>query len=301
MNERLLYVRLNSKYAKLSIVVAYAPIDNAEEETKDILQLPPGSTGWYSQTRCHNAARRLQRRVGQNNHNRSRVMGTHALGDITDNGERLISLCEENDFVIGGTLFPHKTIHKLTWTSPDGNTRSQIDHIMINGKWRHSLQDVRAMRHADVGSDHNLVEAKVLLKLRKAAIGTDTKRRFDVQKLKNPRVREEFNIALQNRFSVLQDEPDVTINQFHQALNDSAAEIIGHRKSVKAVWLTDDTWSIIEERKQAEKKLLDIKSPKLRERAATLFREKDKEVKTSARRDKRRYTERLSGEAQAAA
>jgi len=203
--------------------------------------------------------------------------------------------------VIGRTLFPHKTIHKLTWTSPDENNRSQIDHIMINGKWRHSLQDVQAMRHADVGSDHNLVVAKVLLKLRKAAIGTDTKRRFDVQKLKNPRVREEFNIALQNRFSVLQDEPDVTINQFHQALNDSAAEIIGHRKSVKAVWLTDDTWSIIEERKQAEKKLLDIKSPKLRERAATLFREKDKEVKTSARRDKRRYTERLSGEAQAAA
>jgi len=168
-------------------------------------------------------------RFGQNNHNRSRVMGTHALGDITDNGERLISLCEENDFVIGGTLFPHKTIHKLTWTSPDGNTRSQIDHIMINGKWRHSLQDVRAMRHADVGSDHNLVEAKVLLKLRKAAIGTDTKRRYCVQKLKIPRIREEFNIALQNRFSVLQDEPDVTINQFHQALNDSAAEIIGHR------------------------------------------------------------------------
>ena len=109
------------------------------------------------------------------------------------------------------------------------------------------------MRHADVGSDHNLVVAKVLLKLRKAAIGTDKKRRYDVQKLKIPRIREEFNIALQNRFSVLQDEPDVTINQFHQALNEFAAKIIDHRKSVKAEWLTDDTWSIVEERKQAER------------------------------------------------
>ena len=70
-------------------------------------------------------------------------------------------------------------------------------------------------------------------------------------------------------------------------MNDSAAETIGHRKSVKAEWLTDDTWSIIEERKQAKQKLLDNKSPRLRERAATLYREKDKEVKTSARRDKR--------------
>ena len=190
VNERLLYVRLNCKYAKLSIVVAYAPIDNAEEETKDTfyssLQAVLGDIPRHDVTMMLGD---FNARVGQNNHNRSTVMGTHALGDITDNGERLISLCEENDFVIGGTLFPHKTIHKLTWTSPDGNTRSQIDHIMINGKWRHSLQDVRAMRHADIGSDHNLVVAKVLLKLRKAAIGTDTKRRYDVQKLKIPRIR----------------------------------------------------------------------------------------------------------------
>ena len=65
--------------------------------------------------------------------------------NITDNGERLIDICQENNLVIGGTLITHKDIHKLTWTSPDGKTQSQIDHIIINGKWRHSLQDVRVM------------------------------------------------------------------------------------------------------------------------------------------------------------
>lgn len=105
-------------------------------------------------------------------------MGKHTVGDLTDNGERLISMCEENDFVIGGSLFAHKTIHKLTWTSPDGHTKSQIGHIMINSKWRHSLQDVRAMRHVDIGSDHNLVTAKIRLKLRKAKIGTNNSKRF---------------------------------------------------------------------------------------------------------------------------
>lgn len=111
-------------------------------------------------------------------------MGKHAVGDLTDNGERLISMCEENDFVKGGSLFAHKTIHKLTWTSPDGHTKSEIDHIMINSKWRHSLQDVRAMRHADI--DHNLVTAKIRLKFRKAKIGTNNSKRFDVTKLKDP-------------------------------------------------------------------------------------------------------------------
>lgn len=28
----------------------------------------------------------------------------------------IIDFCEQNDLVIGGTLFQHKTIHKLTWT-----------------------------------------------------------------------------------------------------------------------------------------------------------------------------------------
>jgi hypothetical protein len=102
------------------------------------------------------------------------------------NGERLIDLCEESDLVIGGTLFQHKTIHKLTWTSPDGRTKSQINHIIINGKWRRSLQDVRVMRSADVGIDHNLVMAKLTLKLRKAKIGDKRNQRFDIDGAEKP-------------------------------------------------------------------------------------------------------------------
>jgi hypothetical protein len=39
------------------------------------------------------------------------------------------------------------------------------------------------MRNADVGRDHNLVMAKLNLKLRKAKIGDKRSRRFDFAKL----------------------------------------------------------------------------------------------------------------------
>jgi len=41
-------------------------------------------------------------------------------GTMNDNGEGLSDFCMENRLMIGGTLFPHKTIHKLTWMSPNG-------------------------------------------------------------------------------------------------------------------------------------------------------------------------------------
>ena len=47
------------------------------------------------------------------------IIGKDGLGDMTNNGERLTNICEENDLVIGGTVFAHNDIYKLTWTSPD--------------------------------------------------------------------------------------------------------------------------------------------------------------------------------------
>ena len=86
------------------------------------------------------------------------VDGDSEKHSIGTNGERLCSVRDENNMVIEGTYFHQRDIHKPTWTSPSGATKSQIDHVLINGKWRNSLQDLRAYRGADVASGSSLTE-----------------------------------------------------------------------------------------------------------------------------------------------
>ena len=133
------------------------------------------------------------------------VMGKYGCGNINDNGERLVDLCGTNNLVIGGTIFPHREIHKLTWISPNGRDKNQIDHIIINGKWRRSLQDVRAMRGENVTSDHHLVVANIKLKLKKSSTHVNVKRKFDVGELQNPKIQQEFKLEIKNRFQLLEN------------------------------------------------------------------------------------------------
>jgi hypothetical protein len=57
-------------------------------------------------------------------------------------------------------MFQHRNIHN-TWTSPDGRTHNQIDHILIDRRWHSSILHVQSFRAADCDTDHYLVVAKV--------------------------------------------------------------------------------------------------------------------------------------------
>ena len=66
------------------------------------------------------------------------IMGTNRLGQMNENGERFADLCAMNQLVVGGSIFSHKRIHKVTWRSPDHVTENHIDHICISQKFRRS-------------------------------------------------------------------------------------------------------------------------------------------------------------------
>ena len=304
VSERIVTARLYSKYIKATIVQAYAPQNGctAEEKDKFYQQLEKV----YSDIPKHDmviAMGDFNAKIGTQFEGEEGIVGRHVLnGDRTDNGSRFVSMCEVSNMQIVSTMFPHKDIHKVTWNSPDGVTHNQIDHITISSKFRRSVLDVRAYRAADVESDHNLLVGTLNLKL--ASVGKKQKgrQRYNYQKLKQKDVKQKFSIELKNRFSCLQVEADNGLEQqwksFRDSYTETAKKVLGVKRGSSKPWISDDSWSRIDERKEVKKKMLDAKSTRIKERMNAEYKEKAREVKKSLQQDRRRWADSLATDAE---
>ena len=52
------------------------------------------------------------------------------------------------------------------WMSLGDGVRNQIDYILIGLRWKSALQNVKTLPGADCGSDHQLLLAKMKLRLK---------------------------------------------------------------------------------------------------------------------------------------
>ena len=106
-------------------------------------------------------------KIRPDNNGYEEVIETQGVGKLNENAERFADTFALNNITIGGSMFTHKRIHKITWVSPDHLTENLIDHICIGNKFRRSLEDVRVKRGADVTFDHHLLIARLKVKLKK--------------------------------------------------------------------------------------------------------------------------------------
>ena len=82
----------------------------------------------------------------------------------------------------------------LTWTSPNGQHRNQIDIILCSQRWRSSIHSAKTRLGADCGSDHELLIAKFRLILKKVG-KTNRPFRYDLNQIPY-----DFTVEVRNRF-----------------------------------------------------------------------------------------------------
>lgn len=59
------------------------------------------------------------------------LVGQYVESITKDNGERLNTLCEQNNLKILNGFFQHRWIHKYTWTQETKNLKMVIDYLII--------------------------------------------------------------------------------------------------------------------------------------------------------------------------
>ena len=308
ISDRIITARFWSKFIKTTIIQIYAPTNESEDEDKD---------AFYEQLQSviENTPRHdlvfvigdMNAKVGRGLDGEEGIIGLHGIDcDRNDNGERFTSFCAINNLAVVTTMFKHKDIHLQTWMSPNRQHCNQIDHVAVNGKYKRSVMDARVFRGADVGSDHNLVVIRAKLKLHRTGKKVSTCARYETCKLKSKEIIEKFKIELRNRFSVLEEqttdnEIETQWETFKTAYNDSALKVLGPRQKKHQEWISAESWKRVDERKRLKEKINAVRSERIKERLGKEYSDKDKEVKKSMRRDKRKWIDDLAKEAEKAA
>jgi hypothetical protein len=80
-------------------------------------------------------------KVGRENVFKPTIGNESIHQESNDNGVRTVNLATSKNLVVKSTMFPHRNIHKYTWTSLDGKTHNEIYHTLIDRRWHLSVLD----------------------------------------------------------------------------------------------------------------------------------------------------------------
>ena len=298
----------NNRRVKAHIIQGYAPTNDADDEVKarfyDSLNHLLGSI------RAKDLIMLIgdfNAKIGGQNEGYEAVMGKHGVGTMNENGELLAETCASKNLVIGGSVFPHKTIHKTTWVSPDHVTENQIDHICISKKFRRSMEDVRVMRGADAASDHHLLVGIFRLRLKRHQQAKKHRAKYNIEHLNNAQVAKNFKEVLSRRNAQLQQRKTEgwTINEewghLKAAWTSTCEEALGRRTQKHKEWMTPETLELIHQRRELKAKVNSSRTRSGKTSAQKEYNRCHKDVRNNIRRDKRSQVERLAKEAELAA
>lgn len=284
-------LRFQTKTDKVTLINAHAPTEAKEDHIKD---------SFYDELdRIYDSIPTsdikmvigdMNAQVGKEEAFRT-VVGVHSLhAKSNDNGCRLVQFAAAKNMVTRSTHFDRKDIHKITWISNDGRTKTQIDHVLIEKHRADSITNVRSYRGTTHESDHHLIKSIMRLKKRQTTKKkAEPRPKYNTGMLKNEAVQKRFIDKVEEKLAQ-EEEPnestlDEAVNKTMGVLAAAAEEVLGIRRGTrKNNWFDEECREAAIRKKEALNKMQQRKTrsteanyKKLRDNAYRLMRRKKRQ------------------------
>jgi hypothetical protein len=260
-SNRLIYARFQGQGFNLSVIQAYAPTadsnDNDIDEFYDKLQQLIDNVYKNDVLLVMGD---MNAKVGKDQAMWHQTIGHHGFGDANERGIRLLEFCCANQLCITNTYFQHKASRKWTWSHPNEKSKNMIDFIMINQRWKNCILDSRSFPSADIGSDHQLVMCKLRLKLKcSSKRNNQLTRKHDISKLKDQNILAKYQQELSDKLVHNTANDHQTLDQAAQSyssiIKTAADKHLGFTRSRKKPWISDSTLQITDLRREIKGQL----------------------------------------------
>jgi DNA-binding ferritin-like protein (Dps family) len=219
INDRIIYIRMKARPVNITGVQVYAPTTSAE--TADIEDFYRNLHLTLNETPRKDVLVFMgdwNSKIGKGEE--PGTVGKYGLGNRHDAGERLLEFCEENGFFLANTYFEQPERSLYTWTSPDDQYRIQIDYTLGKRQWRSAFQSVKTRLDADCGSNHELLTAKLIIKLK------NTKRNKHGWKLDIDNIPEEYKTEIKEKHATINLQGGTPVGTWKD-LKDALKEVAG--------------------------------------------------------------------------
>ncbi|GFO50342.1 endonuclease-reverse transcriptase [Plakobranchus ocellatus] len=257
VSDRILVVHLHTKPVKTTIIQVYAPTMQYNEEEKELFYNQLQAVMDTIKTRNMTIVMGdFNAKVGEGQE-KKKGLGSHGLGERNVNGEYLLNFSEANNLMVLNTWFKCHQRRKYTWISPNGETKNQIDFIMVNKQWFSSFSNCVTKPGADCDTDQILLTAKLKLKGFKKKVTEIPLIRYDLARLHDTEVLNKYLIETENRFEILlktdeEKSPDDLRTDMKEIWNQTAESLLGRKKISKGKpWISEKTKELADRKRKA--------------------------------------------------
>ena len=135
VSDRVSYIVMRGSWCNIIVLNVHAPSEEKSDESKDSFYEESEQVfDHFPKYHMKILLGDFNAKVGRENIFKPTIGNKRLHQDSNDNGVRLVHFATSKNIVVKSTMFPHRNIHKYTWTSPEGNTHNQNDHILIDRK-----------------------------------------------------------------------------------------------------------------------------------------------------------------------